>query len=104
MKTALKITAVILALAAIVTLFAGCGNTLKGTYVPADGGAGSITFEKDNKATGELFGLKLSGGYSIDKDTIKFETGNGVFGITKDFSFKKDGKSIFINNMEFVKQ
>ncbi len=105
MKTVFKITAVILALVAIVTLFAGCGSTLKGTYAPADGGSGTITFEEENKVTGELFGISLSGTYTIEKDKIKFES-EKVFGLgaSSEYSFKKSGKSIFINEKEYVKQ
>ena len=105
MKTSLKITAVILALAAVLTMFAGCASTLKGTYAPADGGSGSITFEEENKVTGELFGISISGTYTIEKDTIKFETEKILgIGATKEFSFDKSGKSIFIDGKEFVKQ
>ncbi len=105
MKTAFKITAVILALLAIVTLFAGCGSTLKGTYAPADGGSGTITFEEENKVTGELFGISISGTYTIEKDKIKFESEKILgIGATKEYSFKKSGKSIFIDEKEYVKQ
>ncbi len=105
MKTMLKITAVILTLAAVLTLFAGCTKTLTGTYAPADGGSATLTFEKDNKVTGELFGFSLSGTYTIEKDKIKFETEKILgIGATKEYSFSKSGKSIFIDGKEFVKQ
>ncbi len=105
MKTVFKISAIILCLAAAVTLFASCGTTLKGTYAPADGGSGTITFEEENKITGELFGFSVSGTYTIDKDTIKIES-EKVFGIgvSKDYSFDKSGKSIFIDGKEYIKQ
>ena len=105
MKKLFKITAIVLALAAVLTLFAGCSTTLKGTYAPADGGSGTITFEEENKVTGELFGVSLSGTYSIEKDTIKFESEKLIgFGLSKEYSFSKSGKSIFIDGKEYVKQ
>lgn len=104
MKTSVRITALILAAVSILVLFAGCSKTLKGTYAPAEG-AGTITFEEDNKVKGEIFGITISGTYSIDKDEIKFET-EGILGIgaTKTFSFSKDGKSIYIDGKEFIKK
>ncbi|MBR0112968.1 MAG: hypothetical protein IJM02_04390 [Clostridia bacterium] len=104
MKTAIRVIALVMVAACVLTLFTACGSTLKGTYAPAEG-SGTITFEKDNKVKGEIFGLTLSGTYSIEKDEIKFET-EGLLGIgaTKTFSFSKEGKSIFIDGKEFVKQ
>lgn len=104
MKTAVKIIAVIMVLATITVLFASCGKTLNGTYKPADG-AGSLTFDKDGNVKGELFGITLSGTYSIDKDEIKFEK-ETVLGIggTLTYSFEKSGKTIIIDGKEYVKE
>jgi hypothetical protein len=104
MKTAVKIIAVIMVLATITVLFASCGKTLNGTYKPTDG-VGSLTFDKDGNVKGELFGITLSGTYSIDKDEIKFEK-ETVLGIggTLTYSFEKSGKTIIIDGKEYVKE
>ena len=104
MKTVIKITAVIMVLATVVVLFTSCGNTLNGTYKPADG-VGSLTFDKDGNVKGELFGITMSGTYSIDKDEIRFEK-ETILGIggTLTYSFEKSGKTIIIDGKEYVKE
>ena len=104
MKKILSVISVILIISALALTLAGCGKTLKGTYTPVEG-RGSLTFEDESTVKGEIFGLTLTGEYSVNDDKIKFEyqTPLGI-GMTIEYSFSKQGKSIFIDGKEFVKQ
>ncbi len=106
MKKALRITVAVLLAAALLAGLAGCaGKTLNGTYKSTGSLGGSLTFDKDNKVTGELFGITLDGEYEI-KDgniTFKYSTVLGL-GTTVTKSFEKKGGSIWIDGTEFVKQ
>ncbi|MBQ6264196.1 MAG: hypothetical protein IJK60_01960 [Clostridia bacterium] len=105
MKTLKSIIAVTLVLCAVLVLFTGCGSTLKGTYKANDSLGGSLTFDKDNKVTGELFGITIDGEYSIDGDEITFSY-KGAFGVgaTVTKTFEKSGKTLVIDGTEFVKE
>jgi len=106
MKNAIRIIAIIMAIATIVCVFAGCGSTLKGTYKSTGDIGGTLTFDKDNKVTGEAFGLSISGTYEIKDGSIIFSSSSTFLGIggTLTKSFEKKGGSIFIDGTEFVKQ
>ncbi|MBR4767282.1 MAG: hypothetical protein IK085_11025 [Clostridia bacterium] len=105
MKKVKSIIAIALVLCTVLVLFAGCGSTLKGTYKANDSLGGSLTFDKDNKVTGELFGVTLDGEYTIDGDEITFSY-KGPFGVgaTLTKSFEKSGKTLIIDGTEFVKE
>ena len=105
MKKVKSIIAIALVLCTVLVLFAGCGSTLKGTYKANDDLGGTLTFDKDNKVTGELFGLTIDGEYTIDGDEITFSY-KSAFGIgaTVTKSFEKSGKTLVIDGTEFVKE
>ncbi len=106
MKKALKITVAVLLAAALLAGLAGCGTkTLNGTYKTDENANWSLTFDKDNKVTGEAFGLTVDGEYEIKDDaiTFKYSTVLGI-GATVTKSFEKKGSSIWIDGTEFVKQ
>lgn len=95
--------ALILLAAAVVMLLAACGTKLSGTY-KAEGLLGeTITFDGD-EAELSAFGLSISGPYKIEKDEITITY--SLLGLSYDWtqSFSRDGKSIFIGGVEFVKQ
>jgi predicted small secreted protein len=105
MKKTVKSFAAVMLVLSIVFLFASCGNTLKGTYKSTGTLGGSLTFDKDNKVTGEIFGVTVDGTYEIKDNQITFSyTLIGGLGGTLTKSFEKDGNSIFIDGTEFVKQ
>ena len=105
MKKLRAIIAVALVLCTVVVLFAGCGKTLKGTYKANDSLGGTLTFDKDNKVTGELFGLTIDGEYSIEGDEITFSY-KSAFGVgaTVTKSFEKSGSTLVIDGTEFIKE
>ena len=103
MKKALKATALILIAATVLCMFAGCGSSLKGTYKASSGA--SLTFDKDQKVTGELFGITLDGTYEISDDTIKFSYSTPLgIGATLEKPIEIKGKTITIDGTEFVKE
>ena len=106
MKTFKTALSVLLIAVLLTSVLAGCSaGHLKGTYKSTDDLGGSLTFKEDQKVTGELFGITLDGEYEIKDDTITFKyTGPLGIGATVDKSFSKDGKSIWIDGTEFVKQ
>ena len=109
MKKFTKAAAVIMVLVMVAAMFAGCSRTLKGTY-KAEGGllgatGGSLTFDKDNKVSGEIFGVSIGDGeYEIEDDTITIKF--SLFGVdtSKDYHFDKKGDSIWLDGTEFVKE
>ena len=106
MKKALKTIVAVLLAAALLAGLAGCGaKTLNGTYKSTGNLGDSLTFDKDNKVTGELFGVTLDGEYEIKDDSITFKY-SAVLGLgtTDTKSFEKKGSSIWIDGTEFVKQ
>ncbi|MCR5523638.1 MAG: META domain-containing protein [Clostridia bacterium] len=105
MKKVLSSIIAVALVCSFVFLFASCGSTLKGTYKASDSLGGTLTFDKDNKVTGELFGITLDGTYEIEDDQITFSY-SGAFGIgaTLTKSFEKDGSTLIIDGKEFVKQ
>ncbi len=105
MKKFVKAAAVVMILVMAASMFAGCSKTLKGTYKATDSAGGTLTFDKDNKVTGEVFGLSVDGEYEIEDDQITFKY-SSIIGVdmSKDFSFEKKGGSIFIDGKEFVKE
>lgn len=106
MKKAIKVIAVIMVIATVACIFAGCGNTLKGTYKSTGAVGGTLTFDKDNKVTGEAFGVSIGGTYEIKDGSIIFSSSTTFLGIggTITKSFEKKGSSIYIDGTEFVKQ
>ncbi len=102
MKKRFTVRLILLAMALLLVLSA-CGNRLNGTYRSTGLIDGTITF-KDDQATLSAFGLQISGPYKIEKDTITIHY--SLLGLQYDWkdSFRKEGKSIFIGEEEFVKQ
>ena len=90
---------------AMVCVLAACSTQLNGTYTSTDGLINqSFTFEKDNKVKVSAFGFNIEGEYEIKGDEITITY--GALGLSYDFvkSFKKEGKSIFVDGVEFVKE
>lgn len=104
MKKILSFISVILIISALTLTLAGCGKTLKGTYTSVEGKE-SLTFDDESTVKGEIFGLTLGREYSVNDDKIKLEylTPLGIW-MTVEYSFSNQGKSIFIDGKEFVKQ
>ena len=105
MKTWKAVVAALLILVLLAGM-AGCSaKTLKGTYKSTGDLGETLTFDKDNNVTGELFGITLDGTYEIKDDSItfKYSTSFGL-GTTLTKSFEKKGDSIWIDGTEFVKE
>ncbi len=102
-KIALSVLLIAVLMAGVLS---GCAvKQLKGTYKSTDSIGGSLTFEEEQKVTGELFGITLEGTYEIKDDTITFKySGPLGIGATLDKSFRKDGSSIWIDETEFIKE
>ena len=105
MKKFQKIVAVLLLVCLMVGTLTACTKTLKGTYVIKDGLVEqSFTFKEDNKVDVSAFDIHVEGEYLIEKDTITITY--SLLGFSYDWvkSFAKDGNSIFIDGVEFVKE
>lgn len=106
MKTkTLNGTLTLVMICALLFTLTGCGTTLKGTYTNTDGYfEQSFTFLEDNKVRVTAFDIDIEGEYEIDEGTITITY--SLFNLHYDWvkSFKKDGKSIFIDGVEFVKE
>lgn len=102
-KVIAKVAAFIMTLCMMVCVFTSCSNTLNGTYKSDGVVSQTLTFE-DDKVTMSAFGINAEGTYKIEKDKIIITY--TLFGLSYDFekSFEKDGKSIYIDGTEFVKQ
>ena len=92
---------------AVVMLFAmiSCTTKLNGTYTSVDGLVKqSFTFDREDNVKVSAFGIDVDGKYVIEdgKITITYS----FMGLSYDFerSFEKDGKSIFVDGVEFVKE
>lgn len=99
-----RVAAVVLAVAAVFTLVS-CAVKLNGTYEQTDGFIKqTFTFMEDNKVKVSAFGVDVTGEYVIEKDEITITY--SLFGLSYDMvkSFEKDGNSIYIDGVEFVKQ
>lgn len=103
-KSIKKIIALVLVVVLVCTLTA-CATSLNGTYVNKNGIIEqSFTFMKDNKVKISAFDLDLEGEYAIEDDQIIFTYSLLGIGVDLPFDFEKDGSSIFINGVEFVKE
>lgn len=100
-KTVRFLGALFLAVSLLMT--ASCGNTLNGTYKSTGLIPGTLTFD-GNHAQISAFGINASGTYEIEKDKIIFHY--SILGLEQsmDFSYKKDGKYIYIGDTEFKKE
>ena len=102
----MRVIAAILLVCMMVSLFTACSILpLSGTYTIKDGLIEqSFTFKEDNKVEVSAFGVDVEGDYQIEdgKITITYS----LLGFSYDWvkSFKKEGKSIFIDGVEFVKE
>ena len=105
MKKIARIVAVVMVVALIACAFTACGSTRKGTYKSTDALGGTLTFDKDQKVTGELFGITLDGTYEIKDGEITFKySGIAGIGATLTKSFEKDGGNLIIDGQTFEKQ
>lgn len=103
-KHLIKIAAVALVLAMIVCCFSACATKLNGTYTSEGLIKQSFTFKEDNVVVMSAFGIEAEGTYVIEDDTITITY--SLLNISYDWekSFEKDGDSIFIDGIEFIKQ
>lgn len=106
MKTFKKATAIMLVIAFLACLLTGCSlRTLNGTYKSTGVLGETLTFDRENRVTGQLFGITLDGEYVIEDDTITFKyvTKLGI-GATLSKSFLKKCDTIWIDGNEYIKQ
>lgn len=88
----------------IMCMLTACSTKLSGTYTNDDGLVKqSFTFKDDNTVEVSAFGIEVEGEYLIKNDiiTITYSLLNLSYDWEK--SFKKDGDSIFIDGVEFIK-
>ena len=103
-RTIRRVLAALLVCTLICALTA-CTTTLKGTYTSKEGLIEqSFTFKEDNKVDVSAFGINIEGEYLIEDGEITITY--SALGFSYDWvkSFEKDGDSIFIDGMEFVKE
>ena len=99
-----RIVALILVCVMMCVLTA-CATTLKGTYTIKEGMVEqSFTFLEDSKVELSAFGIDVDGEYTIEDGEITITY--SLLGLRYDWvkSFEKDGSSIFIDGVEFVKE
>lgn len=88
----------------IVLALTACTTTLRGTYSLKDNLVEqSFTFMEDDKVEMSAFGINIDGEYLIEDGQITITY--HLLGLSYDWvkPFRKDGTSIFIDGMEFVK-
>jgi hypothetical protein len=103
-KKGRSLVAVLLICVMVCTLTA-CASSLSGTYTSKEGLIEqSFTFKDDNKVEVSAFGIDVEGEYLIEDGEITITY--SLLGIKYDWvkSFEKDGSSIFIDGVEFVKE
>lgn len=88
---------------ALALMLTGCGSKLHGTYSSTGFIAQTVTFDGD-KIVLTAFGLNISGTYEIHDDTITVYYTLLGSELSMDFGFEKDGKTILIEDTEFIKQ
>ena len=106
MKIFKKATAVMLVITFLACFLTGCSlRTLNGTYKSTGVLGETLTFDRENRVTGQLFGISLDGEYEIEDDMITFTyvTKLGI-GAALSKSFLKKGDTIWIDGTEYVKQ
>ena len=82
-----------------------CTTTLNGTYNNTEGLIDqSFTFQKDNRVEMSAFGIEIEGDYLIEDGVITISYDLLGLNYTLEKSFEKDGSSIFIDGVEFVKE
>ena len=103
-KVFTSVVAVLLVFVMVCYLTA-CTTTLKGTYTASEGLVEqSFTFLEDNRVKVSAFGIEIEGEYLIEDGEITITY--GLLGLHYDWvkSFDKEGNSIFIDGVEFVKE
>ena len=101
-KYILKFVAVSLMLVILLCCFASCGNRLNGTYVCED--SSIYTTYKfsafSDKLVMSIIGVPLNGTYEIDGDKIYITIAND----RQEYTYSKDGKTIYIDGVAYVKE
>ncbi len=107
-KISLRLLALCLALMMLCAVLASCGKTLSGVYENNTLGLTiTYTFSGDEfvrvmKGLSEFdTGLTVTGTYRIEDGTIYLTSSTGG---VEELAFSKDGNTIYIAEMEFIKQ
>ena len=103
-KNIIKIAVLALAVVMLSMTLVSCSK-LGGTYTTTDGkDTISYTFSFwSDKVVWDYMGYPIEGTYVIDGDKITFNFIEGVWE-NDERSFRKEGKSIFLNDVEYVKE
>jgi len=103
-KNIIKIAVLALAIVMLSVSLVSCSK-LGGTYTMTDStGTTSYTFSFwSDKVVWNYLGYPIEGTYKIDGDKITFNFIEGVWE-NDERSFRKEGKSIFLNDVEYVKE
>ena len=101
-KSVLRILAIMVVMVIVCTTFASCASKLSGTYVSTledDSTAYTFSFFSD-KLVMYYDGFEIEGSYEIVEDKIYIT----IIGDRQEKSFSKEGKSIYIDGVEYVKE
>ena len=92
-----KIISILLFVVIAAGVLTGCGSGLSGTYVADDGE--TVIFSGKDKITMDAGDLgTVEGTYVIDGNKLLVEgVAGGVYGVSAEFTFTKDGKTITLN-------
>ena len=103
-KNIIKIAVLALAVVMLSMSLVSC-DKLGGTYTMTDNtGTTSYTFSLfSDKVVWDYVGYEIEGTYKIEDGKITFSFIDGVWE-NDERSFRKEGKSIFINDVEYVKE
>lgn len=109
----LRITSILL-LVMLVFALTSCGGKLNGTYVIVDKDSAPWSFTvtklvfKGNNVTVTDLGVQAQCTYSIEGNTLVINSTTTMLGsmveVDYDYSFRRDGNSIFLDDIEFVKK
>lgn len=109
----LRITSILLFIMLVISL-SSCGGKINGTYIIADEDSAPWNFTvtklvfKGSNVTVTDLGVQAQCTYSIEGNTLVINGTTTMLGsmveVDYDYSFRRDGNSIFLDDIEFVKK
>jgi hypothetical protein len=99
-KIIIKALALSFALIILAASLASCENKLSGTYKSEEGTSYKFSLLGD-KVVMNYIGIDVEGTYELDEENGKIYI--TILGDRQEYTFSKDGKTIVINDIEYVK-
>ncbi len=100
-KIIIKTLALSFVLVIIASSLVSCENKLGGTYKAEDGTSYKFSLLGD-KVVMDYIGIQVEGTYVLDEENGKITI--TILGDSQEYTFSKNGKSLIINDVEYVKE